>query len=68
MKVYLLTTKPCPDIYEFGRATIHGVFSTRDGAINAAKQNRLYSCMTDTEVFEVTIDEIINNIKNFKIL
>jgi len=67
MEVYLLMTRP--NSFKIGQ--VRGVFSTRNAAVDAAKENGLYSDSWEVEVFKLEVDgEVINDhlqLSNFKI-
>ena len=62
MKVYLLMTKS-----ESKQEKIHGIFFTKNGAIDAAKKHKLYSNLVEVEIFEIDMEVMIKDISKLKI-
>lgn len=55
MKVYILFTT---DVYRSRKSTIcYGVFSSRNNAIDTAKQNNLYTDRVEVLIVECEIDK-----------
>lgn len=60
MKVFILYQS---DVWKNRHSRVfYGVFKTQKKAIECAKVNELYNCITEVEIVEVTLNEFVDSL------